>query len=348
MKMNRAVLHLAGLALIASACSAPYRSRVLDIAPSRNPTEMAACLTRRAAMDVGSGSTKLKVATIDKCQARILTVLFSGQIQLSLKENIHRERFSPEFVESAASKIVDFAKEAEKFDVSLPQIVAIGTQALREAQNSADLINRLKRSQLHLRVISQVEEAELGHRAAGSDTEKDAKKVTSFDIGGGSFQIVSLQPKTDIIGGHLASVSFKDHIVERIQRRPRGSSPNPIHPKTAISAIAFAENYARNLMKKHPDFQFQKTIIGVGGVFGFSIAQQLGKSKFKLEDLEDLYPKLISRRSEDIESDFRETETTNVLLVIGLLRGFDLTDNEIEIKKANLADAVLTTTSYYK
>lgn len=298
-------------------------------------------------MDVGSGSTKLKVASIDKCQAKVLTVLFSGQIQLSLKENIASERFSSEFIETAASKIVDLAKEAKRFDVSLQQIVAIGTQALREAKNSDELVNRLKQSQLHLRVISQAEEAELGHRAAVSDTAQDAKEVTSFDIGGGSFQIVSLQPKTDIMGGHLASVSFKDHIVERIQRRPRGSSPNPIHSKTAKSAIAFAENYARDLKKKHPDFRFQKKIIGVGGVFGFSIAQQLGKSKFNLEDLEELYPKLISRRSEDIKSDFRDTESTNVLLVLGLLRGFDLKGHEIEIKKANLADGVLTNSSYY-
>lgn len=298
-------------------------------------------------MDVGSGSTKLKVADVDICREKTVTIVFNGQIPLALKDNLKNESFSPEFIKIAAEKILNLAGEATKHGVPLTKVVVVGTQALREAKNSPDLVATLRKSDLHLRLITQAEEAELGHRSAVSDTGLDPKDVTSFDIGGGSFQIVSLSPKTDIIGGHLASVTFKDHVVERIQRRPRGTSPNPIKQESATRAIAFAEQYARDLKKKNSKFQFQNTIVGVGGVFGFSIAGQLGKSTFRTSDLEAVFPKLIARRSEEIPGDFRETESTNVLLVLGLLKGLGLENHEIVIKKANLSDGLLTHPAYY-
>jgi exopolyphosphatase/guanosine-5'-triphosphate,3'-diphosphate pyrophosphatase len=344
------------LVLATSACGSlgitwNTRSQVPSKGPNSSQPEdqsiESKCLVRRAAIDVGSGSTKIKVATVNKCQARIHANLFSAQTQLSIKENIIEGQLEPGFINDISSKILDLAGEAKKFTVASEDVVAVGTQALREARNAADLIATLKRSQLNLRIISQAEEAELGHKASVSNSEFKADQVTSIDIGGGSFQVVSLSPKTNVIAGNLASISFKNHIVERIQHRPKGASPNPISPGAAKQAITFAEEYARNLKRKNRDFRFQAKIIGVGGLFGFSIAQQLGKTKFTAQDLEAIYPKLIARRSEEIESDFRDTESTNLLLVLGLLRGFGLTDREIEIKKANLADGVLTSPAYY-
>ncbi len=330
------------ISILFTACISPSH---LDKIESASTPER--CLVRRAAMDIGSGSTKIKVADVDICREKTLSILFNGQTPLALKENIKQGSFSPEFIKTASEQILKLAKEATKHDVPLNKIAAVGTQALREAGNSQDLVNELKRSQLQLRLITQGEEAELGHRAAVSDSDIDAKEVTSFDIGGGSFQIVSLSPKTDVIGGHLASVSFKDHIVERIQRRPPNASPNPIKEDDAKRAIGFAEQYARDLKRKNPKFVFQKTIVGVGGVFGFSVAGQLGKTRFKASDLEEAYPKLISRRSDEIRGDFRDTESTNLLLVLGLLRGFGLENHEILVKKANLSDGILTNSAYY-
>lgn len=346
MNFNRSRLVIFLLPLFFLACvGAPHKTP--HKTAHQTPGIPEHCVARRAAMDVGSGSTKIKVADVDTCREKTISILYNGQVALALKENLADGKFSAEFLDVAAEKILKLAMEATKYNVPMNEVAAVGTQALREAKNSQDLIETLRKSQLRLRLISQAEEAELGHRAAVSDSDLNAKDITSFDIGGGSFQIVTLSPKTDIIGGHLASVSFKDHVVERIQRRPRGTSPNPIKEETAKRAIAFAEQYARELKRKNSQFSFQKTIVGVGGVFGFSLAGQLGKTTFQASDIEEAYPKLIARRSDEISGDFRDTESTNLLLVLGLLRGFGLENHPIVVKKANLSDGVLTNPAYH-
>lgn len=299
------------------------------------------CQETRAALDIGSGTTKFKVATVDHCKREILKTLFKKEVALPLKANIRNGQLPLPYLQKASQKIIELSENSVRYGVPLSQISAVATEALREAKNAIVLVKNLEAKGLRLRPITQAEEARLGHLSAVIGTGLDPQEVTSFDIGGGSFQLVSLGLKPAMLGGHLASVSFKDYVTEHLQKKVRGRSPNPIAPQTALEAISYAEKYARELKDRHPGFQFQKYVIGVGGVFGYSLASQLHTQTLTSQDLEKAYPRLIKRTAQEIKGPYQDTESTNLLLTLGLLKGLGLENRKILIKQANLTDGLL-------
>lgn len=308
------------------------------------------CQLVRGAMDVGSGSTKIKVAVVDICEIKILKVLAEDQIAIAFKENIDKDgNLNSKFMSEASEKILALAELATRNGISLDQLAVVATQAAREAGNISELKTNLASKNMVFTVISQQEEAELGHRAAGFASQLKQSDFTSFDIGGGSFQLVNNSGTAKMLGGHLASVSFKNHVLTTIQNRTAGQSPNPIQKSHASSAIQYATAYARRLATAANGFEIKKTVVGIGGVFGNSIRNQLGLSQadpLTTTALENEIPKLIQRTPKDLVGPHADTESTNLLLVLGLMKGLGI--KEVLVFKANLTDSVLFTPKYYR
>lgn len=301
-------------------------------------------------MDVGSGSTKIKVALVDFCENQIVQILGEDQAAIAFKENLTPEGTLPRlFLDEAGNRIAILAQLAIRNNVPAEDIVIVGTQASREAKNIDDLTKILKASNLNFRVITQQEEAEIGHQSAAVTSRLAPADFTSFDIGGGSFQLVNDSGAIKMIGGHLASVSFKNHVLTKIQSRNQSQTPNPIKPKHAAQAIKYAEDYAKKLRQSNAKFELRKTVIGIGGVFGNSIRNQLGlqnSDTLKTEMIEKEIPKFSQRTADELKGPYADTETTNLLLVLGLMKGMRI--KEIKIYKANLTDGILVNKSFYR
>jgi hypothetical protein len=152
-----------------------------------------------------------------------------------------------------------------------------------------------------------------------------------------------------MLGGHLASVSFKNHVLTKIQNRTVEQSPNPIGKRHASSAIQYAADYASRLAVAAKGFEIKKNVVGIGGVFGSSIKNQLKLAPsvpVTTMALENEIPKLIKRTPKELSGPYADTESTNALLVLGLMKGLGI--KEVFVFKANLTDGVLVTPKYYR
>ena len=71
------------------------------------------CHEVRGAMDVGSGSTKIKIALVDTCEIKILKVLAEDQVAIAFKENIDASgNLNSKFIREASEKISALAENA--------------------------------------------------------------------------------------------------------------------------------------------------------------------------------------------------------------------------------------------
>ncbi len=308
------------------------------------------CREVRGAMDVGSGSTKIKIAVVDTCEVKVIKVLAEDQVAIAFKENIDIQgNLSTAFIKEASEKIHALSDHAVRNGLSLSQLAVVATQAARESRNIGELKSNLANKGIAFTVISQQEESTLGHLAAAVVSRLKPSDFTSFDIGGGSFQLVNESGQVKMLGGQLASVSFKNYVLTAIQSRTAAQSPNPILPNDANAAIKYAAEYARRLADASKGFVIKNTVVGIGGVFGNSIRNQLRLGQtdhLKVSNLENEIPKLIRRTPKDLVGPYADTESTNLLLVLGLMKGFGI--KKVLVFKANLTDGVLFTPQFYR
>ncbi len=317
--------------------------------PPKPSSPTSNCQETRGALDVGSGSTKIKVAIVDHCVRKIVRTLAEDQVQIAFKQNLNADgQLTSEFIKESAGKILVLAELANRLGVPNHQIAVVATQAARETRNIDELRKILGEKNLNFTTISQQDEASIGHLAAALASQLEASDFTSLDIGGGSFQLVNGGENPTMLGGHLASVSFKNHVLLKIQNRNSSQSPNPIRPHHASVAIDYATQYARRLKQSTGKFEIKKTVIGIGGVLGSSIRNQLeiaNSDTLEIHHLETAIPKLIKRTPKELQGPYADTETTNLLLVLGLLKGLEI--DRVKIFKANLTDGVLLNPQFF-
>ncbi|MBS4021908.1 MAG: Ppx/GppA family phosphatase [Dethiobacter sp.] len=145
-------------------------------------------MQRVAVIDVGSNSTKLLLAE-HSSNGTLKTVLDTTSIT-GLGEGLRQSRrLSPEAKERTCRTINEFAALAKQYRAD--QIIAIGTMALRGAQNSSAFIEMVKAtSGIDIRVISGEEEASLSYLATLSGIKLHDCETVIFDTGGGSTEFI--------------------------------------------------------------------------------------------------------------------------------------------------------------
>jgi len=140
-----------------------------------------------AAIDAGSNAIRLVVADLDdRWQVQPLE---SIRIPVRLGQDVFTNGILQEnTIQQAMEAFVQFRHIVDDFGVS--RIKAVATAAVREAQNSALLIDRIARvSGIELEVINGEEEARLVHLAVASIFDLAGKNALLVDIGGGSVEI---------------------------------------------------------------------------------------------------------------------------------------------------------------
>ena len=134
-------------------------------------------MTRIAALDLGTGSTRLLVA--DVAGGRLVALHREARIT-QLGEGVDAGRLLlPAAVARVQACLADYRRTIE--ELGAERTLAVGTSALRDAENSREFLDGLG---FETRVLSGDEEAELTFRGVG---EPDALVV---DVGGGSTELV--------------------------------------------------------------------------------------------------------------------------------------------------------------
>lgn len=308
-----------------------------------NPVEIK-CIEYRAAFDIGSGTTKMKVAKIDKCIQKNIGFIYSKDIKVPYAENWVRGVLSDDIRSKGIIALKALKKEA--VEKGAKTFTGVATEALRQAFNTPEFLQEIKaQTGIPVKLISPDEEAILGYLAAVSVLGSKAKNAVVWDIGGNSMQMVFSRndQRYIIYHGNLASITFKKKILSEIKNKKliQSNSPNPIGKdnlekalKIAMLAAAEVPEEIKQKLQKQDTF-----IIGIGGVHNQSINKQLGsKNIYRREELIDVLNYRINLTDKDIGGHYADTEVSNLILVLGFMKQLAL--NEIIPVNVNLADGI--------
>jgi exopolyphosphatase/guanosine-5'-triphosphate,3'-diphosphate pyrophosphatase len=254
---------------------------------------------------------------------------------------------SPAIIETGLKTLKDMIAKAKTFKPK--RNYGVATSVFRKAINGTDVIKTFARKlNLRLEVISQQTEAQLAYYSVLALLDEkvvDPKKVVIWDIGGGSMQIFSMtdakKPLTYL--GDLASVTFKNMIIEVLQSKSldETTSPNPIGDKRE-QVVALARSYSKlHVPTDLKTLIKDRVVIGVGGVHGFSIKNQLQLKDpiYTLDEITKAGKGQSLKSDKDLEGDYRATDVSNLLLVQGFMEGLGI--KEVRVMNANLIQGAL-------
>lgn len=305
------------------------------------------CNEIRAGLDIGSGSTKVLVVKVDYCLNKIIETLHSQSLSVQYNEAFEKDNnglLNNEIQQEGIRQLEILVKKAK--ELKAKKIKGVATSVFRMAKNGKDVIDTFsKKLKIPIRILSQEEEGHLGYLSALSQIDDKKRSILVWDIGGGSMQMFTydVDKKPVYFLGQLASVTFKNMIVEIIQGKNinNASSPNPIS-QYKDQSIALARTYARlhvpAYIKKSAS---QIEVIGIGGVHNLSIKNQmqLKDMSYSLEQLSSFAKSQVEKSDNDLIGDYKATDVSNLLLVQGFMEALGI--NEVKILNANLLQGLL-------
>ncbi len=217
-------------------------------------------MTRVAAVDLGTNSTRLLVADVEGGHleevSRRLTITRLG-------EGVdHRRRLLPVPIARVRNCLSEYRRELEALGAE--QTLAIATSAARDAENGEAFLGEIEWSYGFVtRLLTGTEEAAMMIRGvtAGRAALDD---VLVVDIGGGSTELVLAK------GGEVAFSRSLDVGCVRVTERFLGSDP-PSQPE-----LAAASAYVRSLL---PELE-ARSAIGVAGTVTTLATLDLGDAEY--------------------------------------------------------------------
>ncbi len=304
------------------------------------------CYQRRAAFDVGSGSTRVLIANVNICAKKVQEVLFKEEQGIPYRDTLQDGALSLETKAKGKQLIAGFLKKAKELKVQ--KILAVGTEVFRRATNGKAFVQELKQDlKFDLNIVDQEYEARLGYVSALSQLGSLPRDILVWDVGGASTQITYKNNEGfKYFFPKLGSVSFKESVISNIQRKDPLSvqSPNPLTAKQAIDAeqsnfafiAAQLPEWLKSLLKRSGT-----KVLGIGGVHFYSVRGQLvsKKNSYNENDLALALKSRLNKTDKDIGGEFAATEVTNLVMIKSTMRALGI--KEVEAVKANLTEGLL-------
>lgn len=213
---------------------------------------------RRGAIDVGTHSVRLLVAEVEGGSVR--PVLRRLEVT-KLGEDLDRSRvLLPQAIGRTVRAVREFWQLARQHT---PDVVVVGTSAVREAANRSTLVRDLH--PIPLRVLSGEQEAELGYRGVRAGLPDLPDPLLMVDVGGGSTELV--------LGSQdrgLNKVSLPVGSVRLTERYLHGDPPAEVELEAARREVAELLRPYRQVLSG------ARAAVGVGGTVTSLAAIDLG------------------------------------------------------------------------
>lgn len=210
---------------------------------------------RIAAIDVGSNSIRLVVAEV--LPSGGYRVLDEERENTRLAAALAKTgRLDIKAADASVTVLRNFLSIANGYNVS--QIRAIGTSALRDAEDGPEFCDRIRKElKLSIEVISANEEARLAFLSVARAFDISGRKVAIADIGGGSTEIV------------LASSGLVDQVYETKLGAVRVAEQCDVTTRSTEKEVGKLRDFVDSKLKKEmgkPPF-VPDMLFGTGGTF---------------------------------------------------------------------------------
>lgn len=318
--------------------------------------QLNASIERRAAIDIGSGGTKVAIADVDTDRNQIIDVIYDTSFPVAYQASLDKSPDGTIDAATRASGIKTFKeiKEiAEKHHVH--RIVGVATSAFRKANNSKQFVNQVEeQTGIKIQIIPQREEGEIAFFSALSSGQYDPEKALVWDIGTGSLQITTMNKDNDLtvyMGEQMGSVAFKSYVVDTIQDKEIDdhSSPNPI----TVDHLKMADSYARSFARKAYPLIKQKInnkgeIIGIGRLFYNSIRPLAADENGKItrKGLRKYIAASLNKTDEELNNPYAHVDVTNCILTLAIMKALHI--KEITPIETTSTKGILIYPSYWQ
>ena len=144
-------------------------------------------VTRVASIDIGTNTILLLIAEVGEGE---INPLFEMETVVRLGENLQKTGvISSQAMDRGLQTLTQYLKQCQVWEVQ--KLFAVGTSALREAENSEVFLRLVKEKlNLSIEVISGEEEAQLSFLAVAKDLREQEKSILVVDGGGGSTEFI--------------------------------------------------------------------------------------------------------------------------------------------------------------
>lgn len=177
---------------------------------------------RTAVVDIGTNSTRLLVADVDRATGRVEKLHRESQVTRLGDRVDAGGRLSDEAIARVMGTLDAYRTTMESFKCEAN--MAVLTSAVRDASNGAEFTERVRSEfGLEARVLSGDEEAQLTFLGAMSDRDSSSGEPTVvIDIGGGSTEFI-------VGSNHVASfhVSVQAGVLRMSERHIHSDPPSP-------------------------------------------------------------------------------------------------------------------------
>jgi exopolyphosphatase/guanosine-5'-triphosphate,3'-diphosphate pyrophosphatase len=222
-----------------------------------------------AGIDVGSNTVKMIIADLGGGRA---TRVYEASLQSRLGEGM--------VAQTRRLREVPILRTLDAFDHFLAAVasypvretVAIGTAALRDAENRTDFLRRVEeRSGLKIEVIPGDEEARLSYLAVRRDPQwRDVPRLLAIDIGGGSTEVIQGEAHSDRIADRISvnwgAVKLTESFLKSDPPAVAELAAAHLAASEAFNAVPLSENFT----------QAETRVVGIGGTVSNLAAIQRG------------------------------------------------------------------------
>lgn len=315
-------------------------------------SQIYADIERRAAIDIGSGGTKVAIADVDIETNEIIQILldtsFPVPYQASLDKSVDGT-FDRETKSLGLKTMKEIKEIADQYEVE--RMVAIATSAFRKANNSRSFVKEIeKATKISVQIIPQREEGEIAFFSALATGEFDKEEIVVCDIGTGSLQITSANTDglTVYMGEQMGSVAFKNYIISTVQDKEDSiDTPNPI----SLGDLKSADQYARAFGRKaYPAIKqkIQKTgtVIGIGRLFYHSVRPIASQGDVITRSaLRKYIESALDKTDAELNNPFANVDVTNCILTLAIMKALHI--QEIRSIETTSTRGLLITPTYW-
>lgn len=291
-------------------------------------------IERRAAIDIGSGGTKLAIADVDTETNQIIQIIDDQSFAVPYQASIDKSHDGTFDEETQTLGLRTFQKIKEIANQhQVQKISAIATSAFRKANNSQSFIKEIeKQTQIQIRIIPQREEGEIAFFSALATGEFKPEEVVVWDIGTGSLQLTTRNDSGDLsvyMGEQMGSVAFKSYIIDTIQDEDleERDSPNPISEEDLIMADKYARAFGR---KAYPiikeKIKVTGSVVGIGRLFYNSI-RPIAASEDNVitrSGLRNYIQESLNKTDEEIDNPFAHVDVSNCILTLAIMKALHI------------------------
>ncbi|HEY1738162.1 MAG TPA: Ppx/GppA phosphatase family protein [Acidimicrobiia bacterium] len=222
---------------------------------------------RVAAVDMGTNSTRLLVAEVDG--ERLHTLDRRMRITRLGQGVDASRRLHPEAIDRVVAALDEFRGAIDELGAT--RVRAVTTSAARDAENSAELLDRCETS-LGVRpeVIAGSEEGQLSFRGATLEIGDPAPYLV-VDIGGGSTElIVGVDGPESVISLDIGCVRLTEQFLHG----------DPPAPEELSNAVAYVRDTLSDADRALAGVDGAKTLVGLAGTVSTLAAVELGLAEY--------------------------------------------------------------------